>query len=314
MADPSEPNPSGSPDDPQGPREETPLPEAHGDLPADDDFSEKLQQGGHVVICNWNTKGEAIVRELHSGVVRDKRLVVVVTDKKLPKRIGEMWRGVFGVDGDPLEREFLLQAMITKAHSAIILADEESPNPDTTNFMLAASIERINPNVHTIVEISESSYLEHFQGTGVDEMICVNEIAEKIISQSCLTPGLSELYLRLLTASEETNEIYILPAPEATHGHTYRAVRRAIGTFEGESLVLLGFLAHVDDAREALSSHRTFERNGKRMTMIINPVQGSRDGDPFSQDYVIRPCDELILMAYEEPGFRGFRVESEPSA
>jgi Trk K+ transport system NAD-binding subunit len=320
MADQRDANPSGERDETQGPPEEAaqpssaaPLPDAPGDVPAVEDFSERLQQGGHVVICNWNSKGEAIVRELHSGVVRDKRLVVIVTDKRLPKRVGEMWRGVFGVDGNPLEHEFLLQAMITKAHSAIILADEENPNPDTTNFMLAASIERINPNVHTIVEISESSYLEHFQGTGVDEMICVNEIAEKIISQSCLTPGLSALYLRLLTASEDTNEIYILPAPETAQGHTYRDVRRAIGTFEGESLVLLGFLAHVEGL-QATSMHRTFERNGKRMTMIVNPIQNSQEGDSYSQDYVIRPDDELILMAYEEPHLRGFRVERAPRA
>ena len=66
--------------------------------------------------------------------------------------MGAAWRGVFAVPGNPLEREYLLQAMITKAHSAIILADEESPNPDTTNFMLAASIEQLNPHVHTVVE------------------------------------------------------------------------------------------------------------------------------------------------------------------
>jgi Trk K+ transport system NAD-binding subunit len=241
-------------------------------------------------------------------VVRDKRLVVIVTDKPLPKRIGTAWRGVFTVDGDPLQQEYLLQAMITKAHSAIILADEESPNPDTANFMLAASIERINPEVHTIVEISESSYLEHFHGTGVDEMICINEIAEKIISQSCLTHGLSALYLHLLTASEETNEIYILPAPEVTHGHTYRDVRRAIGTFEGESLILLGFLARLDGT-PASPNYRTFQRDGKQMTMVVNPTQNEENGNPFSQGYVIRPGDELILMAYEQPQLQGFTVE-----
>ena len=203
--------------------------------------------------------------------------------------------------------------MITKAHSAIILADEESPNPDTTNFMLAASIERINPHVHTVVEISQSSYLEHFQGTGVDEMICVDEIAEKIISQSCLTHGLSTLYLHLLTASEDTNEIYIIPAPEATHGNTYRDVRRAIGTFEGESLILLGFLAHVDNT-QVPSTRRTFRRDGKRMAMIVNPTQHSEGGDPFSQQYVIQPGDELILMAYEKPQLTGFSVEGTPPA
>jgi Trk K+ transport system NAD-binding subunit len=197
--------------------------------------------------------------------------------------------------------------MITKAHSAIILADEDSSHPDTTNFMLAASIERLNPAVHTIVEIAESSYLEHFHGTRVDEMICINEIAEKIISQSCLTHGLSALYLHLLTASEDTNEIYVIPAPEVTHGRTYRDVRRATGTFEGESVILLGFFACVD-GMQAPPGYQTFQRNGKRMAMVVNPTQNRENGNPFSQSYEIRRGDELILMAYHEPELEGFTV------
>jgi Trk K+ transport system NAD-binding subunit len=317
MADPADPNEATDPDAPRTPPERpaasspsdatSTAPEAPaGDAPVTEDIAEKLQRGGHVVICNWNSKGEAIIKELHSEVVHDKRLIVVVTDKQLPKRIGAAWRGVFTVDGNPLQQEFLMQAMITKAYSAIILADEQSPNPDTANFMIAACVERINPEVHTIVEISESAYLEHFQGTGVDEMICINEIAEKIISQSCLTHGLSALYLHLLTASEETNEIYVVPAPEAAHGNTYRDVRRAIGTFEGESLILLGFLAQVDPT-QVRGDYRTFSRDGKRMAMVVNPTQN--DEGPFSQNYVIRPGDELILMAYEQPELRGFTVK-----
>jgi hypothetical protein len=301
MTDEKAPNPSHEPAAGQAPPKEAACaapPAGHGEAHAVEDLTARLQRGGHVVICNWNSKGEAILNELHSQVVHDKRLVVIVTDRKLPKRIGLAWRGVFTVEGNPLQQEYLLQAMITKAYSAIILADEESPNPDTTNFMLAASIERLNPEVHTIVEIAQSSYLEHFQGTGVDE---------KIISQSCMTHGLSALYLHLLTASEETNEIYIVPAPEATHGRSYRDVRRAIAAFEGESLILLGFLSHVDGTA-APPGHRTFQRDGKRMAMVVNPTQNDASTNPFSQSYVIQPGDELILMAYEQPELRGFTV------
>ena len=78
-------------------------PPAEAAAPAIEDHSEKLRQGGHVVICNWNRKGQAIISELHSDVITDQRLVVIVTDKQLPKRIGMAWRGVFTVDGNPLE-------------------------------------------------------------------------------------------------------------------------------------------------------------------------------------------------------------------
>ena len=295
----SDPPEEAAPNSPPGPG---------GEVAADRNLAEELPQGGHVVICNWNSKAEAIIKELHSQVVHSKRLVVIVTDKKLPKRVGEAWRGVFVVDGCPLDQEFLLQAMVTKARSAIVLADPEHPNPDTANFMIAACIERLNPEVHTIVEVSESGYLEHFRGTGVDELICINEIAEKIISQSCLTHGLSELYLHLLTASEETNEIYIVPPPPAACGRTYRDVRRAIGTYECESLILLGMVVQVDPAKPPPAC-RAFRRYGKWMAMIINPPLQASPDCPFSQDFTIRPDDELILMAYEEPRLEGFSIE-----
>ena len=56
--------------------------------------------------------------------------------------------------------------------------------------------------------------------------------------------------------------------------------------------------------------YRTFSRDGKRMAMVVNPTQNDESTNPFSQSYVIRPGDELILMAYEQPELRGFTVKS----
>ena len=107
MADQPDQNQPGQPDDPQRPPEEAAAapasaipansPTDPGGADAVEDIAEKLHRGGHVVICNWNSKGEAIIKELHSRVVRGKRLVVIVTDKKLPERAGAAWRGVFTV-------------------------------------------------------------------------------------------------------------------------------------------------------------------------------------------------------------------------
>lgn len=278
-----------------------------------DNGADQLQRlEGHVVICGWNSKGPAIIQGLRSEVINshEQPLIVIITDKQLPKRIGKHWRGVFTVDGSPLEKEHLLQARIEAASSAIILADEESANPDAANFMLAASIEKISEGrVHTIVEIADSAYLSHFEGTGVDEMICVSEIAEKIISQACLTHGLSDLYLDLLTASQDTNEIYFVDAPPSTHGKTYRDVRRAVGMYDKESLVLLGFLSQVNGDVPA-PDYNVFKRKGKQMIMVVNPTKNGEVGQQgFTQDYIIKPGDELIFMAYLPPRLNGFFVD-----
>ena len=101
--------------------------------------------------------------------------------------------------------------------------------------------------------------------------------------------------------------------PPVAHERTYRDVRRAIATYDHESLILLGFLSQVDLAQPPPNC-RIFRRYGKFMTMAINPPKHERPDCPFSQNSLIRPGDELILMAYEEPELQGFSVEpAEPA-
>jgi len=57
--------------------------------------------------------------------------------------------------------------------------------------------------------------------------------------------------------------------------------------------------------------YKDFDRDGKQMAMILNPTQNNEADDPFSQSYVIRAGDELILMAYEKPQLEGLTVEAE---
>jgi hypothetical protein len=53
-------------------------------------------------------------------------------------------------------------------------------------------------------------------GTGMwVQVVCAAEIRTLLLSQAARTPGLVRFYRRLMTFSEDTNEVYVVPVPEA---------------------------------------------------------------------------------------------------
>ena len=167
----------------------------------------------HFVICNWNDLGDQIIRQLHAKVVGDERPVVIVTDQPEhvpqcePELSDDPYRNVFVIPGDPTSDRILARANIAEADTAIVLSDpREGEHADTKSVLTALAIEATEPRVHTIVELLHSRNRVHFQHTSVDEVVCVDELTEKLVAQAALTHGLSEFYCRLLTATESQAE------------------------------------------------------------------------------------------------------------
>ena len=181
----------------------------------------------HYVICNWNDLGDEIIRQLHAAVVGDKRPIVIVTDRPQdipraePEGTDDPYQDVFVIPGDPASDRILARANIAEAETAIVLSTPTDPDQaDMRSVLIALAIEAIEPRVHTIVELLKSKNRIHFQHTSVDEVVCVDELTEKLLAQSAMTHGLSEFYTHLLTATEDTNEVYVTGGPPAYVGRT----------------------------------------------------------------------------------------------
>jgi len=147
---------------------------------------------GHVVVCNVNDKVCAIVDQLRNdplaGVVD---VVLIVQDAKLwssnpswhPSESGD--GAVLTVFGCPAENDVLRRASISRARAAIILADPaHGALADARSALIGISIERENPQVHTVMELLLSVNRSHLRATAVDEVVCVGELSEKLLSQS----------------------------------------------------------------------------------------------------------------------------------
>ncbi len=257
---------------------------------------------GHVILCNWSSKADVIVHQLHDASVHDKSPIIVITEQpeKVPKTTDPAYRGLLIVGGDPADKEILERADVKRAKTVIILADEENlEKSDSKAILIVLAIDAINPNVHVIVELLSSNSEMYFQYTHANEIVCLEQLSEKLLAQSALTPGLSQVYMDLLTQSADTNEIYQEPVPESFIGRKYREVEAEIIAIDDKDIILIGF-ATTDAKRQ--NDRKVLNHTGNTIEekkVIINPRSSSNGY--YSKNHKFKPGDSIFMISYEKP-------------
>ena len=125
------------------------------------------------------------------------------------------------------------------------------------------------------VEGVVTRYIDHLTKVGADEIISANDFTTLLLSQSALVHGLSDVYRDLLTISEETNEIYMIPVAEEFYGKTFTelGIRILENRVNENPLLLIGV-----------------KSNG---TIYVNPK--------FHEFERFKSGDEAIVIAFERP-------------
>ena len=262
--------------------------------------SERLS--GHVVICNCNEKVRRLVTDLQRAAAPEPLDVVLLVQD------AALWRGhpdwapdpppseagrFVVIEGCPSEEECLAEAHIEDALAAVILADpKQGELADARSTLVAMAIERKNPQVHTVIELIHSVNRTHLERTEVNEVVCLGDLAEKLLAQACISPGIVRVFDRLLDAAPDACRIHQVPVPDAAAGTPYRDLcRRAVRA--GAPFVIVGFvLSHASP--------------GER-PVVLNP----RAGDP-GRDSVLGRGDQLLVIGREVPGARDCLLAPEP--
>lgn len=287
---------------------------------AGEDYRQRLKD--HIIICNCNEKVKNIVEELQAGASNSPpHVVLLVQDRDLwemnanwqphlrfPERFTIMY-------GCPTDQSSLRRAGIKTARAAIILADPNHGElADAPSTLTAMAIEQENPHVHSVMELLQSVNRLHLHSTEVNEIICLGDISEKLIAQSCISPGVKNIFQNLLTAEEGTPQIFVLPLPNSGSGKTYRELCRTLirkncpGILIGyvKTLILSGekreaaldgdvLCQRLDDGDFNLD-----EKLCRRI--IINPKVNSR----YNKDIPLYRHDSLILIAHDRPDLQGY--------
>lgn len=247
----------------------------------------------HVVILNVNDKVGRVVEELAADASRAPRdVVVLVQDRRLwdehpawhPRP--DLECRVHVADGCPAEPADLAAVGLPRARAAVLLADpRQGELADARTTLVAVAVERGSPDVHTVMELAASVNRAHLRATEVDEVVCLGELTEQLIAQSCVTPGVGRVLAHLLSSDPETAQLFLLEVPPGLQGHTFRELaRRAIE--RRAPLVLCGF---VRDA--AGPGH------GPQPVAILNPRARSDPG----KDTPLVAGDRLVVLAHRRP-------------
>ena len=211
------------------------------------DMTDDFGVNDHIVICNWSHKAELLIKQLHDPSLEKRSPIIIITET--PDLVPDFdaddtFRGIMIVKGNPTHEETLFRAGIDSAKTVIILSDRsqgEDRSSDTKTIMTAIAIDHIVPNVHVVAEVLLSENVPYFNYTFVNEIICLELLTERLLAQSCLTPGVSFIFKDLLTQSSDTNEIYVEPIPSKYVGKTYQELRSDICNTEEMDIILIGF-------------------------------------------------------------------------
>lgn len=272
----------------------------------------------HFVICNWSNKADIIIRQLHNKTLLQRSDIIVITkdpskiQKFTQKELGhsseshliqdddfDTYKGVYFVIGDPADEKILLRANIQNAKAIIVLVDEDDlQGSDAKAILITLAIDKIAPNVHLIVEILKSENAKYFSYTHADEVICVERIGELLLAQSALTPGLSKVYLDILTQSD-TCELYLCDVPEMMIGKTYESLEDKIEELNSkpelnDNYILLGFLT-IEEKIDKTSHNKYVNGFGNTINEKVVYI------NPKDKNYILKKYDELIILAYDKP-------------
>ncbi len=189
------------------------------------------------LICHWNDRALGVAVQLTAPVLLQSERIHLnvladaseLTTCPVPKFLSERLSGrVHFVAGEPDSPQDLKRAGLAEAESVLLVSPDGDPAEADARTLLTLNLLRRlasdpeGPCPRVILELRSRSHLAKAetlrglclqQGLAV-EMLRTWEIQTRVFSQAARSPGLSRVYLNLLTFSEDTAEPYRLPLPE----------------------------------------------------------------------------------------------------
>tara|TARA_R110002096_G_scaffold147671_16_gene307687 strand:- start:20584 stop:21729 length:1146 start_codon:yes stop_codon:yes gene_type:complete len=254
----------------------------------------------HIIICNWNERGDRVVSELHScdGLPGVEIVVIAPHEINTADHDKKPWfQNVTFINSDPSFHDVLRVCRAHRSRSVILLSDEahHTDDPDGNSALIALAIHRIcqtegTNTPHIVAEAVDHRRIQHLRDAGVNEVVCAQDFGLGILAQTAIHEGLSEVYNRLLTYSDETNEIYMIEkAPMRFHGMSFQEL----------SLI---FAQNRDQQNPAILIG--VKRGGD---IFLNPCTDGSRGKSLG---TIRGGDQLIVVSWEPPDVSKIRIDS----
>ena len=165
----------------------------------------------HIIICEWNHRARAIIKELRADTQTSNIPLILIAEIE-EKPIDD--NNLFFVRGS-VNEETLKKANLQKARTVVILGDDtvEITSRDAKVVLSTLTIESMNPDVYTVVELVDKTNEQHCLRANADEIIVGSELSSHLIASAASDHGISKVISELLS-SRFGNEFYSMPLPE----------------------------------------------------------------------------------------------------
>jgi len=155
----------------------------------------------HIIICGWCKKTDDVIKQILNEK-SNKNIVLVANIESNPY---DENREVHFIKGEIDSEYELKKAGIMEADKVIILNED---NNDRSTVLAALTIESLNPDIYSIVEVNFRENRKHFENANVDEIIVNEEINAGLLARTAFYTGTSRIIAELVS-NEKDNEIYM---------------------------------------------------------------------------------------------------------
>lgn len=218
----------------------------------------------HLILCGWNLRARDILQEWRWDPRSEAQAVVLIAEVEGKPVDDELLYFIRGA----VTEENLQRANLAKASTVVILADDRLnlEARDARTVLSVLTVECLNPDAYTIVELLDGANVRHCRRARADEIIVASEFSSKLLSRAALDHGISTVLSEILS-SRSGDDLYKVPVPAALVGKSF-----------------LDVLATMKRERQC----------------IVLAVQSGANGDVLSNppaDHGVQAGDHLIVIA-----------------
>jgi voltage-gated potassium channel len=275
---------------------------------------EPVKLEDHIVLCGWNSNAEDVIAGLLRSLPEKKIRLVLVNelpeDKMEALKYKYREHGFKFLRGDFAHEEVLERVNITKARSAIILADTSGQfsleKADEHTILGTLAVKSLAPEVKTCAELLNPENRQHLKRANVDEIVVRGEHLGNLLASATVSPGLPRVF-SLLLSPEEENKMWKVEIPSSYIGKTagelatyFRDNHQALlfallGERKGLVLdkILTDDYSAIDQfiKRKFEEADRDFFGKKERVQVVLNPAN----------DVVIGDEDAAVVLARKRP-------------
>ena len=218
---------------------------------------------GHIILCEWNDRTKEILKDLRADRRAAKAPIVLVADIDVKPVVDEH---LYFVRGD-LTEEHLKRAGIEKAATVVIVGDRSlaSGARDAKVVLSVLTVESLNPDVYSIVELASEENVRHCERAHADEIIVGAEFSSRVISTATLDHGISTV-LRELLSAQVGHDLITVPVPEGLGGRRFFDVFCDLKREHG--MIALAILWHGGGAVETNPESDTVVGRDDRLVVV----------------------------------------------